>query len=147
YGKTLATAGTKIKIWDLSGEKPTPRGECRVSHNEGCNAFAFGRDRIAASEQGGGTHLWDLPGNQDPPRELAPKLKTGAGLTPYTLAFSPDGKLLCLGSQSGSHLWTLNDKGRKEPAVARHAAAGHVVGRAAFTPDGKIIVTAYRFDS
>ena len=109
-------------------------------------AFAFGRDRIAAAEQGGGTQLWEVAGDKSPPRELAPKLMPGGGLTPYSLAFSPDGKLLCMGAQSGTLIWKVTDKDRKEPWLARHGAAGRIVGRAAFTPDGQTVVTAYRGD-
>ena len=62
------------------------------------------------------------------------------------MAFSPDGKLLCLGGQSGTHIWKLTDKDQTRPWVGRHAVAGRVVGRAAFTPDGQSVVTAYRGD-
>jgi WD40 repeat protein len=102
---------------------------------------------MAAAEQGGGVHLWDLGGSQDQLREWALKLKTSGGLTPYSLAFSPDGKLLCMGAQAGSLIWKLTDRDRQEPWVGRHGVAGHIVGRAAFTPDGKKVVTAYRHDA
>jgi WD40 repeat protein len=71
---------------------------------------------------------------------------TAGGLTPYSLAFSPDGKLLCMGAQSGTHIWKLTDKDQVKPWLARHAVAGRIVGRAAFTPDGQSVVTAYRSD-
>src|SRR5262249_51553295 len=98
--KTLVTAGYRIRLWDLAKEQPTQRSEPRVSHPEGCCAFAMGRNRMAAAEPGGGVHLWDLRGSQDP-REVV-KLKPAGSMTPYSLAFSPDGKLLCMGAQSGT---------------------------------------------
>jgi WD40 repeat protein len=146
-GKTLVTAGYRIRLWNLTGQKLSLRSECQVSHVEGCLAFAMGRNRMAAAEQGGGVHLWELGGSQDPPRASTLKLKTSGGLTPYSLAFSPDGKQLCMGAQSGTLIWKLTEKDRQEPWMGRHGVAGHIVGRAVFAPDGKKVASAYRFDA
>lgn len=164
-GKTLASAGMNdktVRLWDL-GAKAKERAVLR-SHKEEVYGVAFSPDgkRLAScsgwesapqmdQENGGkdcSVHLWDL--TKSPPVEEG-ILKGGRGGI-FSVAFSPDGKLLAAGSglreyaKDGTdfvdctvRFWNVNGPQAKE--IARLKEQTKHIYSVAFSPDGKVLAS------
>jgi len=99
-GKTIATAGDGVRLWDSATGKPTGHVEAKshvavLAFSPDGKTLAFGgRDRLV--------HLWDLTAGK-PAGEFKGHKHQLCGL-----AFSPDGKTLASGDvQSTLRLWDV----------------------------------------
>jgi WD40 repeat protein/tRNA A-37 threonylcarbamoyl transferase component Bud32 len=152
-GRTLASGGREgaVRLWDAASgdELATLRGH---PDGVGCLAFApdgktlatagsywtigvgtpFGQFTPAGHREQGEVKLWDTARRQE--LLTLPRLRGRV----LSLAFSPDGKTLALGSSGGLvHLWDVS--ARRERAVC----SGHKgpLFAVAFAPDGKTLAT------
>src|SRR5262249_22941736 len=134
-GKTLASGG---RLWDLTRENPQP---VLLAHNyTGALAFAPNSRTIAV----GTTYslgIWDLekstPVNYTNFNSFVPDM----GVHPCTLAYRPDGTMLCVGLVHYGMV-VLDTTGRNPKNLLRPVSQGNLV-RVAFTPDGKTIVSTH----
>jgi WD40 repeat protein len=129
----LVSFGTDkaVRFWDLDTGKQLPTLPAPTGH---CHGLALSADgKLLACIGGGRAQLYDLE-NRKPLEAIEPHARTLCGI-----AFSPDHKLLALGSEDKVIvIWDLAAK--KELARLRgHAFA---VGPMAFLPDGRTLVSA-----
>lgn len=129
-GKTLSTTidDHTIRFWDVESAKP--RDLFRTGLNVWSGVFTSDGRYLASVDRT--IRLWDLATRQS--RRLLPEK---GGL--YTVAVSPDGRLCAATDYSG---WVVRlarlDTGAEVAVLRGHS--GHVM-RAAFTPDGKSVVS------
>jgi WD40 repeat protein len=138
-GRLLATAGADdaVRLWDLADpRRPAPIGGPLIGHINTVHALAFSMDgRLLVSGSRDVTvRLWDVTDR---------RRVTGTVLGSYTsfvrsLAFSPAGNTLALGTADGVRLWNIND--------VQHAADAGLFGpetqythSIAFSPDGRVL--------
>ncbi len=128
-GKTLATCGGMIALWDVASGKKVR--ECK-GHQLGTYHLAFSPDgKLLASSSWNNdpVRLWDVATAKEL-RQLAHPGNVSS------LAFSPDGKLLAVGDSTGSvHLWDP----RTGKTVRQLLQAKEEVLSLAFAPDGKTL--------
>jgi WD40 repeat protein len=114
-GRTLASGSVDgmVRLWDA-----TTRGATSVIRQTlPVYALAFSPDgrALAAGSAKGSVKLWDLPGLGPPPTARVPAGRQETTLEAHTgdvnsLAFSPDGKLLALGSKDPTvQLWKKDE--------------------------------------
>jgi WD40 repeat protein len=139
-GKRLASAGgyferdTTIRLWDVTTGKLV--GEL-VGHKYAARCLTFSRDGkvlVSGSGEAFGDRnaiLWDVAS-----RKLIRRLPLKVPV--YTLAISPDDKILAAGGWQQIQLWELST-GKPLRTLQGFAA---YVNRVAFTPDGKWLVAA-----
>lgn len=136
-GKTLACAGAGITLWDVETGKERVVGAGHVGSlralavtADGATAFSIGNEgSVRAWNAKTGEQRWMLP------------LKSG-GDVPYTLALTPDGTELAVGTQLGAvrvYDAASGQELRKMPGVI-----GYVYGLT-YAPDGKTLA-AMGFD-
>jgi RNA polymerase sigma factor (sigma-70 family) len=149
-GRTLAACGNdgKVRLWDVAAGKVTreltadPRGLLRV-------AFSPGGATLAASAGDGNLGLWDVASGKLRLRLVGhPEMSSI-----FSLAFSPDGKLLAsiatmhsASTERALRLWEVNT-GKELVHLAFGQKAGvHSPGGQAvvFSPDGRTLATAGR---
>jgi WD40 repeat protein len=128
-GKSLATAGGALRLWDA--EQGAPRGNSMGD----ASAVTWSPDgkRLASGSIDGKVCLWDPI--------TAKKIATLEGHTALVLAvaFSPDGKrLVSGGADFTARIWDV-DMQAVVAVLQGHAADVNAV---AFTPDGKGVATA-----
>ena len=141
-GNLLATAaGGKIQLWD------TPSGQLirtLTSANDIIGSLAFSPDGAflaaavgAEGTAGGATQLWQVPAG----RLVTTLLAFGQTLV-SAVAFSPDGKLLAVGTSGGTQLWKVASLGT-QPAMLLPTGPGETTPLA-FAPgtDALAISTA-----
>src|SRR4029079_6139635 len=118
-------------VWDLTREKPQA---VVVTSHAVVRSVTFAPDKrtIAHAPAYYFVGFWDLTKN--PPAALA-ELGLYEDPRDYatSLAYSPDGKLICVGIGGGWGVWDLTGKVPKKLVLQ----GGHGPARAAFTPDGK----------
>jgi WD40 repeat protein len=90
-----------------------------------------GPDLLVAGDADGYVRAWHLP---------VPELMTGGPA--YTLAFSPGGSALAVGS-TGLQLWNPATRDLTARAAIPRAGPGDIVNAVAFSPGGKLIATRY----
>ncbi|MGA2618207.1 MAG: hypothetical protein ABSF26_11390 [Thermoguttaceae bacterium] len=137
-GSTLAVGGYReVLLWDLVGAKLAKRvGVGQIGAMVQSVVFTKGGKGLAAAEGtpcvAGAVHLFDFPGGQSAASFQEPK-----GVV-YSLALSPDGKLLAGGcGDSAAYVWNLEDK-KLVTTLKDHALA---VVSTDFSPDGKYLAT------
>jgi WD40 repeat protein/class 3 adenylate cyclase/energy-coupling factor transporter ATP-binding protein EcfA2 len=131
----LTNAPTEVAVWDLDGVALGRR--VTGAHQGRIYDLARTRDgRLLASagQEDGTVRLWDVAAR----RPVGPPLKSGAS-TVTDLAFSPDGRLLAVGTlpdpptPSQVQLWDVASRGR----VAAFKSKGQT--RPQFSPDGRTV--------
>lgn len=133
-GKLLATGSrdTTIKIWDLTN------GELKRTlwgHNDAVTALAFHpieRNLLASGSTDGSLAIWDVTTGKA-------KYKHSAftAFDPYDMEFSPDGKLLAIGSYASKGVRVVD--WRKGTLLAWGMGIEGSVWDVAFSPDGRIV--------
>lgn len=125
-GKKVGTS--EIMLWQLDPLKEI--GHTEKLDNGDMRIMVFSPDATLLASAGEMLRLWIVPGGR-----LRKYIKTYA----FSLAFSPDGKILASGDWYGNiHLWQVPD-GTELTRWKGHA--DKVIGLA-FTPDGESLVSA-----
>ena len=157
--KTLVTGDTNgsAQLWDVATGQ-------RIGHGLGSGSTesaAFSPDGkiLAIGKDGGSVQMWDVATGQqigavaqlpewpkEPQRAgtaigggpIGRSLSTHSGLV-SSVAFSPDGKILATGDDSGAaRLWNVAAAAQASRAVT---SGSHTAAAAAFSPDGKTLAT------
>jgi WD40 repeat protein len=144
-GKLLASVGDNpaVRLWDVASGKPGPKLE---GHTDWVLALAFSADGklLASGGYDGVVRLWDAPGGKkllDIPAkpQAPPNQPAGPVNIVWSLAFSPDGKLLAVGgSDAQIHLVNPAD-GKIVRSIPGH---GSTVTGLAFHPAGQVLASA-----
>jgi WD40 repeat protein len=133
-GELLAIGGTDgtIRLWDTVAGKP--RGAALQEHQGAVNGLIFQEGTLLSGGADGRILIWDLDHPETRPRELnSPEGKAVAGGV-WSLALSPNGKILAAGDNQGEvRLWSLDPEKFLGPTSESHQ--GTVYGLA-FSPDG-----------
>jgi WD40 repeat protein len=144
-GKLLASGSydRTVRVWDVASGAVV---RTLSGHAAFISTVAFAPDgaSLASSAADGIVRMWDVETGE--PRagfsyELSPDLASGRRLWATGLAFTPDGKLLAVGSEDGSTALVEAATGKLIRTLAGHTDI--VVSRGvAFAPDGKTLATA-----
>jgi RNA polymerase sigma factor (sigma-70 family) len=139
-GKTLATGyGPAVKLWDVATwqERASLAG-----HTREVNGLAFARDgkTLATAGSDGTVKLWDFATGKE--RTTLKLPKAAVNNVAFSVAFSPDGKTLAVGTggfrvPGEVVLWDVAS------AKVRTVLKGHElqVTSVAFSPDGKTLAS------
>ncbi|MGW5925427.1 WD40 repeat domain-containing serine/threonine protein kinase [Streptomyces anulatus] len=134
-GRTLATGGEhgKVRLWDVATRKVRTtliekdwRGEPMRVLNV---VFSADGKTLATRTYSHLVGVWDVAGR----REIR-RIEEHA----YSIALSPDGKRITLGSSVGANLWEVNS--RSEDTRAHFTQEVRVMDMA-FSPDGKTLAS------
>ena len=130
-GKLLASIGEQggIRLWDPATRRPVGAPLGRPG-----DAVAFGPGHVlaAGSSQNGTVRLWDVAARR-------PSGDFAAGDTVTDLSFSPDGKLLAVGTGDGAILWDV--AGRRQVGARLSTSNAFAATTVAFSPDGRRLAT------
>jgi WD40 repeat protein len=123
--RIIPFAETGLHIWEGHPEDSI----VAASSQEGILAAAYG-----PYDDDGGVILWDF--------QTGKRIRTIPARAVYDLAFSPDGKLLAVGSSGGQlALWSVaNAAGIRDYEMQKMELAG--INKVAFSPDGKTLAAA-----
>jgi WD40 repeat protein len=140
-GKTLATGGITVKLWDATSrkERAVLKGEDTFT------AVVFSPDgkTLAAGGWLGKVYCWDVKTGKERATLDAGKERgifSDTQLCVYALAYSPDGKTLAAGLGGGwLKLWDVAT-GRELGSRKGHRG---IVNSLAFSPDGKTVAATH----
>jgi len=126
-GRSFASKGDKIKLWDITTNKP-------LFNLDGVRVVAFSPNgrMLASGGLNDSIRLWDL--------ETGKVVHTlHKHVNPIrSVAFSPDGSILASGSDDKTiKLWNLKT-GKELSTLEGHR---HSVGSLAFSPDGRVLAS------
>ncbi len=141
-GRILAAGneGGGVELWSLADPAhPTQLGQMlTTSANGGVDSVAFSQQGqiLAAGDSDGTLWLWRLT---DPARPVPlGRLPIGSANYASSVAFSPDGPILAVGS-STVQLWNLADPGLPVSLGLPLTGPAGGVSSLAFSPDGQIL--------
>ena len=130
-GKLIASASDDktVKVWQPDDPKVVKN--CK-GHSKGVKSVSFSPDgkMIASIGKDNTVRLWDLEGE-----ECKPLKSLNSGDSVYGVSFSPDSKLIAVGSENTITLWSINGT---RLANFEHLGSKYV----SFSPDGKKIAAA-----
>ena len=132
-GKTVASAGNTLKLWDLvTGEERQNFGEPGMY----ASSVAFSSDgkMLASGSRRGEIKIWNLVTGETIP-ELGGQWLHSGNRSIQSVAFSPDGKALVSGSDDGTVGFWNTITGEE---ILKFGAEGGV-RKVAFSPDGKTV--------
>lgn len=141
-GKTLASgSGYKdknncLKLWDVDARQEI----CTIKeHSGGVSSIAFSPDgRTLAFDKSDTIKLWNVSTGQEISHLKGHSTQSVYIELIFSLAFSPDGKILASGSKDWTiKLWEVNT-GREISTLKGHRK---YINSVAFTPDGKILAS------
>jgi WD40 repeat protein len=143
-GTVLATAGNDgtVRLWDVARpQKPGPLRVIQASVTTVFTAvFSPNGHAIAAANADGTVRLWNVM-NLTRPVALGLPLTgpQGAQGEMYSVAFSPDGRVLAAGSDKTIRLWNVARPARPYPLGRPLTGPGGQVYSLAFSPDGRAL--------
>jgi hypothetical protein len=140
-GRTLATRNfdETVRLWDVS-DRGKPRRTAILTGTTDTVAFTSdGRTVVTSSQNDDETRLWDI-GEPGKPQRIA--TLTGESVA---LALSRDGHTLLTNSDRTAQLWDISNP-RKPKSLSALADDVLQVNGAAFSPDGRSLVTTNGFD-
>jgi dipeptidyl aminopeptidase/acylaminoacyl peptidase len=150
-GKTLASCSgdNTLVLWDIATGEPifAKRGPINPVKTESISYTAFSPDgrslaspRIIGVEMSKwGVHLWETASGE---RRAALHLPDEQGVMDTTIAFSPDGRLLAMGTNSGRvHLFDLAT-GSLLRTFEKFNGGKWGVSTVLFSPDGTTLIAA-----
>jgi len=128
----------RIVLWDVG--RGWPIGSTLVANSLGVNAMAFSPNGKILVSANSDLIFWDVKAGK--PIELAGQPLVNGQV--WGLAFSPDGKVLAVGGDSGITLWdALTGETYSSPALAYDPSTfPSGVSSIAFSPDGKLLAGA-----
>ncbi|MEV4009050.1 PQQ-binding-like beta-propeller repeat protein [Nonomuraea angiospora] len=131
-GRTVVTAGKRIRVWDLVRHREIKPGPARVSDNQMTKvAFTPDGTRLLSAEDGGTVRWWDTATYHQIGKPL-----TNAG---ETLAISPDGTMLA--TDGAGYGITLYDLATRKPAGTPFVGHTRPVQDVTFSPDGATLAS------
>ena len=141
-GEILASAhGEEIRLWDLQTQK-------QVGWLQGGDGPFLARDTLAISPNGktlaSPYRLWDLESQELVGSVEPSELDDGRPIPLLSVAFSPNGKNIVLGSDSGIWLWDVQTQ--KQVGRFQGSGSGAWFSSLAISPDGKTLASG-EFDS
>jgi energy-coupling factor transporter ATP-binding protein EcfA2 len=121
-------------------------GMTLINQPRNIHSITFSPDnRMLAIAEDDTIHFWDITDPRSPPTRLATLTEQlpagGCGSDCFTLAFSPDGRLLATaGNGRTTTLWNFSDP-RHPEKLATIATPGEQVATMTFSPDGHTLAT------
>jgi WD40 repeat protein/serine/threonine protein kinase len=141
-GRTLATPGDGVRLWDVNNGDLKEKAVLKDLKGYALLYSQDGKTLIVADAPGTSFSLWDVTGST--PKRLATATGFAGGLH-SPLALSPDGKTLFAGSGDKSiYLWDLSGKEPKGPVLLK--GHGDWVDGLVVTPDGKWLISIGTWD-
>ncbi len=134
-GRTLATAGTTVKLWDVATGTPRFRP---LNHDKPVNSMAFSQDGgmlATGCDNNYEVRLWDLVSG----KQIGEPLQAGG----RALAFSADGSTLATGGYDRTQLW---DVATRKPYNGVFVYDASEFVEVVFAGDGTTVVTASKYD-
>jgi WD40 repeat protein len=130
--------GTLI-LWDIRGERPVRLGP-PVTASGALLGLEFSSDgrALAATRSGGTVELWDVTVSSAP-RVVGRPVPAPEHMT--HVRFSPDGRVLALGSQSMVELWDVSDPARAH-RLGTPVTLPTTLELLEFHPSGTALITA-----
>jgi WD40 repeat protein len=126
-GRTLAAGSSddSVYVWDVA----TKSVSAHLPQTQPVTSLAWdGSSRLAAADADGTVSVWSLP---------SPVLMAGAAVN--SVAFSPDGRVLAVGSQR-LQLWNPVSR---QPLAVIAVPDGTFVNSVAFSPSGAVLAAGY----
>ncbi|MFF5166852.1 caspase family protein [[Kitasatospora] papulosa] len=136
--KVLAAshAGGRVQLWDLTSHTAPYRAAPLDLGASAAIAF-HPRGRLLAAQTNTRLTVWDLADPQKP-RKLAER-RIKEGIT-YTLAFSPDGRILASGDAKGRlRLWDFSEPSRPELRTERLVAPTDLMSLSFHADEGLLV--------